>query len=246
MRAVLTYHSIDGSESPVSVSEERFRAHVRWLASGRVRVVPLGEIASVPDDEDVVALTFDDALESFGRVAAPILAEAGLPVTVFVPTGFVGSVGAWAGTGGVVPRLRVLGWDELRDLARAGVELGAHTRTHPVLTRLSEEALDDELRGSRERIEQEAGVSVTSFAYPYGVHDPRVVAATARVFEVAVTAELDVVPAEPHPLLLPRLDMCYFRGPRALERWGTPSFRGRLALRRLARRARRAVTAGVP
>ena len=38
MRAILTYHSIDESGSPISVDPDAFRRHVRWLASGRVRV----------------------------------------------------------------------------------------------------------------------------------------------------------------------------------------------------------------
>ncbi len=44
MRAILTYHSIDSSGSPISLSEESFRGHVRFLGSGRVSVVPLAEL----------------------------------------------------------------------------------------------------------------------------------------------------------------------------------------------------------
>ncbi|TFG50637.1 MAG: polysaccharide deacetylase, partial [Gemmatimonadales bacterium] len=44
MRAILTYHSIDDSGSPISVAPEQFRAHVRWLQSGVIRVVPLAEL----------------------------------------------------------------------------------------------------------------------------------------------------------------------------------------------------------
>ena len=80
MRAILTYHSVDETGSVISIDERAFRRHVAWLAAGQVRVVPLDEIASVPDDQDVVAITFDDGLASFGQIAAPLLLEhAGQP-----------------------------------------------------------------------------------------------------------------------------------------------------------------------
>ena len=40
MRAVLTYHSIDDSGSPISVRRDAFQRHVKWLASGQVAVAP--------------------------------------------------------------------------------------------------------------------------------------------------------------------------------------------------------------
>ena len=56
MRAILTYHSIDESGSPISVAPAAFRRHVEWLASGRVRVVSLEEIVRLNDAVDAVAL----------------------------------------------------------------------------------------------------------------------------------------------------------------------------------------------
>ncbi len=246
MRAVLTYHSIDDSGSPVSVPESAFRAHVRWLASGRVRVVPLREILRASPGEDAVAITFDDALQSFGDVAAPILLEAELPATVFVPSGYAGSLGDWEGTGGSVPVHRVLGWSRLRDLVERGVDVGAHSGSHPVLTGLGDEALREEVHDSKARIEAETGATVTSFSYPYGIHDDRVVEEVAGAFEIAVTADLGVVGPDVHPLRIPRLDMWYYREPRRLESWGGDSFAAYLGIRRLARRTKRAFTGGRP
>ena len=95
MRAILTYHSIDDSGSPISVAPEEFRAHVRWLSSGLVRVVPLAELVTLPPEEEAVAITFDDAFQNFASVAAPLLYEHGLPATLFVVSGRVGRDNAW-------------------------------------------------------------------------------------------------------------------------------------------------------
>ncbi len=62
-----------------------------------------------------------------------------------------------------------LQWSDVRMLAKNGVDFGAHTRTHPILSRLpTEEQLRGEICGSKSRIEQEAGIQVRHFCYPNG------------------------------------------------------------------------------
>lgn len=64
---------------------------------------------------------------------------------------------------------RPLQWDDVRTLAKGGVDIGAHTRTHPILSRLAtRDQLQAEICGSKQRIEQEAGVEVRNFCYPNG------------------------------------------------------------------------------
>jgi peptidoglycan/xylan/chitin deacetylase (PgdA/CDA1 family) len=64
---------------------------------------------------------------------------------------------------------RPLTWDEVRQLQRAGVEFGAHTKTHPILSTLEDdESVREEIRGSKERIEAELNTPVIHFCYPNG------------------------------------------------------------------------------
>ncbi|MCI0585486.1 MAG: polysaccharide deacetylase family protein [Planctomycetes bacterium] len=74
----------------------------------------------------------------------------------------------------------VLGWDELRRLAREGVWVGAHTRTHPILTRLPPEAAEEEIRGSIADLEREIGTGPRVLAYPDGRCDEGVLAGAVR------------------------------------------------------------------
>ena len=62
----------------------------------------------------------------------------------------------------------LLGEDGIRTLARAGMEIGFHTLHHPVLTTLSDSALDDELENGRDRLAGVVGAAVQLFAYPHG------------------------------------------------------------------------------
>ncbi|PWT99277.1 MAG: hypothetical protein C5B51_27640 [Terriglobia bacterium] len=79
------------------------------------------------------------------------------------------------------PGCEPLTWDEVRALARTSVEFGAHTQTHPVLSRVSSAPeLDYEIAGSKRRIEEMLGVPVRHFCYPNGSNrdiNPEAVAA---------------------------------------------------------------------
>ena len=70
-------------------------------------------------------------------------------------------------------------WDEVREMAAAGIEFGSHTVSHPVLARLDDEAIQQELADSRQAIRVQTGQSVETVAYPVGkvdAFDDRVVA----------------------------------------------------------------------
>lgn len=246
MRAVLTWHSIDPSGSPISVDDGSFADQVRFLASGRVRVVPLETIAALPGDDDAVALTFDDGFRNFAERAWPRLRDAGLPVTVFVVSQHAGGDNRWGGADDPgIPTLPLLGWDELGRLAAEGLSLGSHSRTHRPLPSLSPQELADELAGSRAEIEARTGRRPATFAYPFGDVDAPSAAAAAREYAVSVTTEMRALAPGDRPETLPRLDAYYYRRPGSLDGFGTPAFRRRLATITFRRRVRRALFAAL-
>jgi len=69
----------------------------------------------------------------------------------------------------------VLTWEELRRLAREGVTLGAHTRTHPLMNRVSAKEVRTEVVESLHDLEREIGVALPIFAYPSGGFNNEVV-----------------------------------------------------------------------
>ncbi len=242
MRAILTYHSIDGSGSPISVDRETFREHVAFLASGAVRVTDVAGLLEAPADAEVVALTFDDAFANFGTEAWPLLRDHGLPATVFVVSGHAGGTNAWGGREQPgIPTLPLMDWDTLGRLAEEGVTLGAHSRTHPDLRALDDAGLQEELAGSAATIAARTGRRPDAFAYPYGAHDTRVAAAAASVFRFACTTELRPLARLDAPARLPRLDAYYLRGRGRLARWGTPALAGYLRVRAAVRGLRAAL-----
>lgn len=244
MRAILTYHSLDSSGSPISLPPSVFRRHMEWLQEGRVRVVSVAELVALPADADAVSLTFDDGFANFASEAAPLLRANGYPATVFIVTGHVGTDNRWRGRGEAgIPVLPLLGWDALGRLRESGIDLAAHTRTHPRLTALGTAALDEELGAAKEEIRRRSGAAAEGFAYPYGEVDGRVTAAAARYYRWACTTELRPLGSRDAEMLLPRLDAWYFQNPARLSGWGTPAFRAWLWGRRQGRRLRRSLLA---
>ena len=242
MRAIITYHSIDSSGSPVSLSKESFSSHAGFFASGRVKVLPLADLMHARDDEDAVALTFDDGFRNFATQAMPVLSDKALPATVFVVSDAVGGSNAWGGREEPgIPTLPLMDWDELQTVSDAGFDIGAHTRRHPHLTSLSPSQLEDETAGSVDRIGAELGSRPTVFSYPYGDVNDSVARVARAMFSHSVTTEHRLLADHEDVALLPRLDAFYFRHPGTLDDWGSSAFRRRVWIRAQARRVRELV-----
>ena len=65
----------------------------------------------------------------------------------------------------------VLNWDQLRELARDGVTLGAHSRTHPIMTQLPLHRIREEVQGAQHDLQREIGLALPIFCYPNGDHN---------------------------------------------------------------------------
>lgn len=150
--------------------------------------------------EGAAALTFDDGLVDNLRDLVPVLEDEAVPATVFVVSGWLGQEHPDA------PGTRIMTAEELRSLSERGVEIGAHTVTHPDVTALSFEETLDEMSRSRADLSAITGTDVSSFAYPYGRADEEAIrAAAAAGFRAACRVSGEGSWQE--PLNLPRQDM---------------------------------------
>jgi peptidoglycan/xylan/chitin deacetylase (PgdA/CDA1 family) len=171
--AILLFHRVTDAipEDGLTVGVARFRRICAFLRRG-FHVVPLSEIFKIlrlglPIPPRTLAVTFDDCYRD-NLAAARILAEHELPAAFFLPTAYVGAdhVFPWDRRLGV--RLPNLTWDEVRELARLGFEVGSHSATHPDMGVISAEQARRELDVSRAVLEGQLGRPVRWFAYPYG------------------------------------------------------------------------------
>jgi peptidoglycan/xylan/chitin deacetylase (PgdA/CDA1 family) len=210
---VLCYHAVSVDwPAPLSVTPDALERQLQLLVRRGHRGATFAEVADGSVDGRAVAVTFDDAYLSVLERAKPILDAAGFPGTVFVPTDYPDrperpmawdGIDQWLG-GPHEPDLRPMSWGQVGQLADAGWEIGSHTRSHPRLTRLPDDALARELRESRATLEERLGRPCTTLAYPYGDHDARVVAAAGAAGYAAAGTLPGRLP-RPEPLAWPRV-----------------------------------------
>jgi peptidoglycan/xylan/chitin deacetylase (PgdA/CDA1 family) len=171
---ILVYHAVgaDGEKpSRFIVPRRSFERQMRTLAR-RCPVLTLDDLVALhrthrlPPARSVV-ITFDDGYEDTRKLAAPVLARLRLPATLFLVSTRVGEGMVWQGDGELARR-PLVSWEDVDALRQRGLEIGAHTRTHPILTELPEDELDPEIAGSRTDLAERLGAPPSAFAYPYG------------------------------------------------------------------------------
>lgn len=212
---VLCYHAVSETwPADLSVTPANLERQLESLASRGYRGVTFSEAVSKGEGKRV-CLTFDDAYVSVYEKALPILERFGMPGTLFVPTAYVGrpepmawpGIDRWLG-GPHEGELACLDVEGLERLRERGWEIGAHTHTHPHLTRIGPDELADELRRPRALLEDWLGAPCTTLAYPYGDVSPAVEAA-ARDAGYTAAVTLDPNRSAFDPLLWPRVGVYY-------------------------------------
>lgn len=158
---VLCYHSVGTPAWGVNdVGPGRFRRQLEAALHLGYHFVPAEVLAREPG-EGRLAITFDDGLTSVATNAAPLLADLGIPWSLYV-------VADWSDGRHRFGDGTILGWREIERLASSGATIGSHSLTHPNFGLLSKAAAEEELFRSREVIAARLGITPASFAIPFG------------------------------------------------------------------------------
>jgi peptidoglycan/xylan/chitin deacetylase (PgdA/CDA1 family) len=255
---ILIFHRVLDAPDPLNADEPvaaTFSAQMNLVRS-LFNVFSLREAAARLRDGSLprraACITFDDGYRNNREVAAPILAERGMPATFFIATGYLNDGRMWNDTiiesvrrapesfdlrhldlglhdlpdwgarAGLVAALlgklkylpspqrittanaiaSVVGQElphdlmmtdaQVREMAAMGMEVGAHTVSHPILARIADEEARQEVVDSKRRLEEILGEEVSTFAYPngrpgqdYGAQHPGMVRAAG--FRAAVS-----------------------------------------------------------
>ena len=188
--SVLVYHRFSGELKPgqerIDIAPRRFGRQLRALRLLGFR--PLGQeeilafhrgVARIP--RRAFALTVDDAVAD---CVEPLRHAAFCSPQLFVPTAELGGVAHW------IDGEPVASWQEIEELAAAGVSIGSHTRHHRRLSELTEAEREAELAGSLAELREHLPAAAAGIAYPHGDHDRSVCeAARAAGYEAGFTTE---------------------------------------------------------
>jgi len=139
---------------------------IAWM----VRQSPRGQLPAILDDCPEFPLR--NAEEREAAVKGLLRFYKGLPLGQTQP--FLQQLAEVTDTGrcpATLARDVWMNWEMIRELDRAGLDIGGHTVSHPVLSRTSTEMQRQEIFGSKRRIEQEIGHAISAFSYPVGQPD---------------------------------------------------------------------------
>ena len=185
---VLFYHRVaDDGANPWTVSNRRFARQIGWLAD-RFEMVSLAEAQRRirgGNRRPCVSITFDDGYAENCREAIPLLLRESIPCTYFVTLGNVLSGEPFAHDLARGDRLPPNDLGQLREMAAAGIEIGAHTYSHADLGQVTEERrLYREVVTAGEDLQERLGHRVRYFAFPIGQRANL----SGRAFELARAA----------------------------------------------------------
>jgi len=177
---IFIYHHTKPGSTPQSltgqammVTPETFERHLQYLQAHRYQTIRFTDLAAFLLDgskvlpERSAIISFDDGWEDQFLYAFPLLQKYQFSATFFIVSGYV-------------DHENFITSEQLRLLLAANMEIGSHTRSHPTLTSLSAQRQWDEIATSKAILEERLGVTIDSFAYPYGSYNAEVAALTQR------------------------------------------------------------------
>lgn len=183
---ILMYHHIQDlskvsrAKQRWTISPEKFQAQLEWIAREGFHPLTMAQLNAhlrhgQPLPVRPIVLSFDDGWKEHYQTVFPILRKYNLTGTFFIITDSVGHTD-------------FVSWPQLKEMSAAGMDIQAHTVTHPRLEKLPSPKAFQEISKSRQLIESHLNKPVAVFAYPYGSYDDDVIEEVKRAgFESAVS-----------------------------------------------------------
>lgn len=141
--------------SPASLEKE-----LAYLNDNGYTSITFDELRKIIEGNEVppakpIIISFDDGWKDQFTNAFPLLEKYRLNATFFIYTNAIG-------------KEYFMSWDDVKKMARAGMQIGGHTESHPYLPTTPEKQVKEEIEGGKIAIEKELGTKITAFAYPFG------------------------------------------------------------------------------
>lgn len=212
--AILSYHQVDTPArgtppNTLLMPPRRFDLQLSLLHAMGWKGLSLRDLQPYLEGRAsgrVFGITLDDGYRNNLTRALPVLRRLGFTATVFMVSGQLGGSNAWDHD--LFPPAELMDAQDLAAWMQSGMEVGAHTRSHPRLVTCDSSTARTEILGAKADLEDALGVPVERFSYPHGLYAPAHVEMVAEAGYVgAVTTRSARACAHDDPLQLPRISV---------------------------------------
>ncbi len=195
---VTLMHEVGVTSSDYNIEKSVFSEQLNYLLEHKAtwyKATALAKNLGRINTNDSVCVTFDDGTLSSYHATIELV-EAGASCTHFIIPDRVNRKDG-----------NSMSWSQIKELDLAGVEIGSHSLNHAYLPGLGERELEEELSASKNILENKLGKPVTSFAYPYGCYNKRVIKAVEESgYECAFTTRHLYATNESDVFQIPRFE----------------------------------------
>lgn len=187
---ILMYHSITDNKDFFCVKPNDFERQIKYLRENNFNVISLDKLVWYLENNNfppkTIVLTFDDGYEDNFTNAFPVLKKCNFPAAIFLETDILDN--EKINKNGVV--YKMLKWVQVKEMKNSGIiEFGAHTLSHPKLSRLNLMSVEKEIIQSKEILENRLGKKCDFFAYPFGDFNEQTVVIAKNNFKAAFTVK---------------------------------------------------------
>ena len=179
---IINYHKISRSYDIGITTRhpDRFENDLKILKKLQFNTITFKDlINSQAEFLNPIIITFDDAYKTIKKYALPLMISYGFKGIVYPVTNFIGRYNDWDVQIGKL-KFKHLNWHELKEIQNLGFEIGSHTKSHELLTRMNYQQQLKELIDSKELLENALGVEVFSVSYPFGRFNQKTIHCTVE------------------------------------------------------------------
>ena len=209
---ILMYHSIEKMPKQtvmrsLHVSPKKFGFQMWILNMLGYKGLSMRELTPFLEGKKgkVVGITFDDGYQNNLSNAAPILKKYDFTATCYLVSQRIGNTNSWDLDKDITQR-PLMNHAEIEKWLNLGLDIGAHTQTHPLLEKLSYEKSEEEIVNCKSDLEQMFKVHIKDFCYPFGRFDDKHIKILKKAgFITATSMNRGRASTDSNKLILPRI-----------------------------------------
>ncbi|MBU1627767.1 polysaccharide deacetylase family protein [bacterium] len=181
---ILMYHHVapinyESKNPDLYVSPEQFDLQLKYISEKGYTTIHFQDLLdhwekNVPLPRKAVIITFDDGFENNYLHAFPLMKKYDAKGTIFLVTDFIGNFYTWSKNTSNPPE-KLLSWDQINEMHKYGIKFGSHACTHKDLTKISEAEAYDQLKFSKEILEEKLKTKINVLTYPYGSYNTDII-----------------------------------------------------------------------